>query len=83
MWDRLPKITRDLVLFATGLVLTINEAVWRDGPERPTFLVLYAGMMGLPAILQAEVFRKNGTNGSSSKPKPKAKPKAKAKAKRR
>ena len=48
------RLTRDGVLFAAGLGLTIHEAVLRDGPERPSFLVLYAGMMGLPAILRRE-----------------------------
>lgn len=57
----LPRITRDLVLFAAGLGLTINEAVLRQGPERPTLLALYAGMMGLPAILKADAFRRQAT----------------------
>lgn len=54
------KISRDLVLFAVGLGLTINEAL-RAGPERPSLLVLYAGMMGLPAILRFDEQRRKDT----------------------
>lgn len=43
---------RDAVLFLTGLGLIVHEAVLRSGPERPTLLVLYAGMIGLPAFLR-------------------------------
>lgn len=58
----LPRISRDTILFATGLGLTVHEAVIRDGPERPTLLVLFAAMMGLPFILRADemIRRKNG-----------------------
>jgi hypothetical protein len=45
---------RDTLLFLTGLALIINEAVLRDGTERPTLLVLYAGMVGLPAFLRID-----------------------------
>jgi hypothetical protein len=45
---------RDTVLFLTGIALIINEAVIRSGPERPTLLVLYAGMVGLPAFLRID-----------------------------
>lgn len=50
----LRKITRDLVLFVVGLCLTINEAVIRQGPERPAILTLFASMMGLPIIIRAQ-----------------------------
>jgi hypothetical protein len=45
---------RDVTLFLTGLGLIVNEAVLRDGPERPTLLVLYAGMVGLPFTLRRD-----------------------------
>lgn len=51
------KITRDVVLLAAGLGLTINEAL-RAGPERPSLLVLYAGMMGLPAVMRFDELRR-------------------------
>lgn len=52
------KITRDLVLFTTGLVLTVNEAILRNGVERPSLLVLYAGMMGFPAVIRYDEKRR-------------------------
>lgn len=45
---------RDVILFLTGLGLIVYEAVLREGPERPTLLVLYAGMVGLPAFLRRD-----------------------------
>lgn len=45
------KITRDVILCATGVALTINESL-RGGAERPSLYVLYAGMMGLGPILR-------------------------------
>jgi hypothetical protein len=46
-----PKITRDGLLFSTGLALTINEAAIQDGPTDPLLLMMFAGMMGLPVFL--------------------------------
>lgn len=68
-WERwnLPKITRDLVLFTAGLFLTIHEAVLRSGPERPALLAMYAGMMGLPAILQADAKRRENAEEEREK----------------
>jgi hypothetical protein len=45
---------RDATLFFTGLGLAIYEVVIRSGTERPTVLLLIAGMMGLPAFLKAD-----------------------------
>lgn len=45
---------RDAVLFITGLVLFVREAVFLTGPERPTFLLAYLGMMGLAGFLPAD-----------------------------
>lgn len=45
---------RDVTLFVTGLGLIVHEAVLRHGPERPTLLVLYAGMVGAPAFLRSD-----------------------------
>lgn len=41
---------RDALLFLVGLALTIREAVFAT-TDRPDLLILYAGMMGLPAYL--------------------------------
>lgn len=45
---------RDTVLFLTGIGLIIYEAVLRTGPERYGLLVLYSGMVGLPALLRMD-----------------------------
>lgn len=44
---------RTSLLFFTGLGLTIHEAL-TNGPDRPSFYVLYAGMMGFPIITQVQ-----------------------------
>ena len=64
-----PRITRDSALFLAGLGLTINEAVLRHGPERPSLLILFAAMMGLPFVLRGD--EKGGGLGLGLKPKPK------------
>lgn len=42
------------MLFTVGLGLAVNEAVFRSGEPRTQLLILYAGMMGLPAVFQAD-----------------------------
>ena len=42
---------RDAVLFITGLVGVIHEALYVEKP-RETLLLLFAAMMGLPAFLR-------------------------------
>ncbi len=54
------RITRDGIMFTAGLGLTINEAIIRVGSERPTLLIMFAAMMGLPFILRADEIRRNG-----------------------
>ena len=48
------KVGRDLFLFLAGVGLTVNEALWHHGPERPTLLLVFAAMMGLPVVLRAD-----------------------------
>ena len=48
---------RDIILFFSGLGGVVYEAVARDA-ARPTLLMLYAAMLGLPAALQAK--KRNG-----------------------
>lgn len=43
-------ISRDIILFATGLLGVIHETLVND-VDRPGLLVLFAGMMGLPLYL--------------------------------
>lgn len=58
-------ITRDLVLFVTGLLLFIYEAAIRSGDPRESILFMEAGMMGLGAIFRLDEFRRRNGNGSS------------------
>ena len=51
-------------MFTTGLVLTIHEA-FTQGTERSSLYVLFAGMMGLPLIWQAQKEAREKKNGGS------------------
>lgn len=53
------KVTRDTTLFVLGLVGIANEA-YRQGTERPTLLLLFAAMIGLPAFLAGDRRREGG-----------------------
>lgn len=44
---------RDVVLFVGGLLGVAHETAIADA-ERPTLLILFAAMMGLPAFLQKD-----------------------------
>lgn len=44
------RITRDAVIFAVGIGGIVHETV-NDGGERPTLILLFAAMIGLPAFL--------------------------------
>lgn len=48
------RLSRDVVLMAAGLAGVAHETVIYQG-ERPSLLILFAAMLGLPALL-----RKNG-----------------------
>jgi hypothetical protein len=52
---------RDIVLFIAGIGGVFHETVVQTG-ERPTLLILFAAMMGLPAFLRADEARKNGVD---------------------
>lgn len=51
------KISRDTVLFTAGLLGVLHETVIST-QDRPTLLLLFAAMMGLPAFLRADEARK-------------------------
>lgn len=38
----------------TGLALTVNEAVFRHGPERPGFQFMFLAMMGVSPMIRAD-----------------------------
>lgn len=47
------RITRDGILFVTGLAGIIYETVIHHG-ENPTLLILFGAMCGLPAFLRSD-----------------------------
>lgn len=47
------KVSRDTLLFVFGLAGAAHETLVAVA-ERPTLLILFAGMMGLPAFLRAD-----------------------------
>lgn len=61
---------RDSILFLAGLALIGWEAIGRDGAERPTLLVLYAAMIGLPAFLRADEKRQAQQGRADTDPDP-------------
>lgn len=44
---------RDIILFLGGMGGVVHETIL-TGSERPTLLILFAAMMGLPAFLRAD-----------------------------
>lgn len=46
--------TRDGLLLLTGIAGIFHETVLWKGPERPSLLVLFAAMIGLPAFLKKD-----------------------------
>jgi len=48
-----------VVLFVAGLLGIVYETVF-DSADRPSLLILFAGMIGLPAFLNLDERRRNG-----------------------
>jgi hypothetical protein len=53
------RISRDTLLFLGGLAGAAHETL-AAATERPTLLILFAGMMGLPAFLRADERKQEG-----------------------
>lgn len=51
-------VTRDLVVFVSGLLGIVHETVIHTGPERPTLIVLFGACLGLPAFLRLDERRR-------------------------
>jgi hypothetical protein len=47
------RVTRDSVLFSAGLAGVFYETIF-DKADRPTLLLLFGAMMGLPAFLRTD-----------------------------
>lgn len=71
---RWPKPHWADIITATGLVLTINEAMFRTGPERPGFQFMFLAMMGLSPVVRLDEKRaarkRNGNGDPPSPPSP-------------
>lgn len=63
---------RDVVLFIVGLAGIIYVTL-TDGGDRPTLLVLFGAMIGLPAFLRTDEAR-NGGSKAPGPEEPKRKP---------
>lgn len=48
-----PRITRDGILFVGGLIGVAHEMLFST-VERPSLLIVFAGMMGLPVFLRRD-----------------------------
>ena len=57
---------RDILLFTGGLAGVFHETVLVAGPERPTLLILFAAMMGLPAFLLKDEKNQNPPKDDSN-----------------
>lgn len=53
------KITRDLLLFLIGLGGVVHE-VFFSTTDRPFLLILLGSLVGLPAMIRLDEFRKSG-----------------------
>lgn len=53
MWNQRWPALRDILLFFGGMGGVFHETVLAVG-ERPTLLILFAAMMGLPAFLRMD-----------------------------
>ena len=62
------KITRDSILFAVGLLGIVHETLSAKA-DRPTLLLLFAGMVGLPAFIRKDelVRKEQDEHGTSTK----------------
>lgn len=61
------KITRDLVLFVAGLA-GIAYVTVTNGADRPTLLILFGAMVGLPAILSLDERKKTPSDQGEHPP---------------
>lgn len=52
------RLSRHAILFVAGLGGVLHETLFTSA-ERPTLLILFAAMMGLPVVMSADQ-RRNG-----------------------
>lgn len=55
------RVSRDTILFVVGLAGLIFVTL-KGGPERPTLIIAFVGMMGLPLFIGADEKRRKKDN---------------------
>lgn len=60
-------LRRDTVLFIAGLAGVVYETAF-ENVERPSLLMLFAGMMGLPAFLRRDESNDDDSTGTHGGP---------------
>jgi predicted membrane channel-forming protein YqfA (hemolysin III family) len=47
------RLSRDVVIFGIGIIGILHEIFWSTS-DRPTLIILFAAMIGLPAFLRID-----------------------------
>jgi hypothetical protein len=61
------RLSRDTILFVSGLAGIIYETLINGG-DKPTLLILFGAMVGLPAFLRADELKKNAVVAPATVP---------------
>lgn len=61
------KVTRSAILFVVGLAGILYETL-AEHADRPTLLLLFAAMVGLPAFLRIDEKQKNSDDPKGDDP---------------
>lgn len=62
------KISRDTILFIIGALGLFYETVLYHGAgERPTLIMAFLALMGIPLFLRADENKKDNSNGRNGK----------------
>lgn len=58
------RLSRDTILFVVGLI-GLTYVTIQNGPERPTLIIAFVGMMGLPLFIGADEKRRDRDEDNS------------------
>lgn len=61
------RVSRDSILFAVGLLGIAYETIL-EGGDKPTLLILFGAMVGLPAFLRTDEKAKAAADTAETKP---------------
>jgi folate-dependent phosphoribosylglycinamide formyltransferase PurN len=65
MLQKLSKIKRDTVLFAGGFMGVLHQTIFEQ-VDRPSLLIIFGGMMGLPVFLRKDDTKKEVSGDSDA-----------------